>query len=98
VLRQKEGKTDGCESFERVDEENRITPSLPQGAQNICCSDIPAPNRTDINPGDTSGKISRREGSEQITKTTNCERKKPHDDELLRVNALHSVVGTVCER
>src|SRR5205085_10874742 len=85
----KEGKTDGREAFEGVHEKNRITPSLSQDAQNIRCSDIPAPNRADVNSRDPPRKIARREGSEQVTETGNGERKKPHDVScLLTVKAL----------
>jgi hypothetical protein len=98
MLRQKECKADGREPFEGVHEENRIAPPLSQNAQNIRCSDVPAPSGADINARDASRKVSRREGSEEVPKTTNGERKKPHGDELLRVGSLRSVVRTGRER
>jgi hypothetical protein len=88
VLGQKECNPDRGESFEGVYEENRVTPPLSQDAENIRCANIPAPRRTDINPRNPPSEISRREGSQQIANTRDCERQEPHGDELLRVKTL----------
>ena len=98
TLRQQECKPDRCEPFEGVYEENCIAPSLSQDAQNIGCPDIPAPSRPDVNSRDTPSKIPHWEGSKQVTETTNGERKKPHDDELLRLKPLRSFAWSVVER
>jgi hypothetical protein len=98
MFRQEKRETYCAKSFECVNKEDGIAPPLSENAENIRCSDIPAPSRPDVNSRDTPGKIAHREGSKQVTETTNGERKKPHDDELLRVKALLSLAETVSER
>jgi hypothetical protein len=62
MLRQEEGDPDGGKPFEGVHEENRVAPCLSQGAEDIRCSNVSAPKRTDINSRDAPSKISSGKG------------------------------------
>lgn len=74
LLRQKKGKADCGKPFERVYEENRIAPPFSQDAENIRRPDVPASGRTDIDPSYPAGKITCREGAEQVAQKANEKR------------------------
>lgn len=82
MFRDEKSQADRSESLERIHKKDGITPPLSQNAEDIGCSDIAAPERANINSRDTSGKVSCRKGSKQITKKTNGQGKEPHGDKF----------------
>src|SRR5438128_1083840 len=78
AIRQKDGETNRAESFERIHEENGVSPFLSNCTQHVGRPNVSASECADIDSCDSSGKISGRKRSEQITYEADNKREEQH--------------------
>src|SRR5690349_5830192 len=57
----------GSKALEEIDKKNWISKTLTKRAGDICSAHVSATNRSYVHSGDSSGNVSSREGTEQIS-------------------------------